>query len=414
MRDNRASEGYEGLSRPDEVLLHFIWQFRYFNQRELTTETGDALFIHYPGDPNTDQGPDFRNARITIGDTSRKGDIELHVRATDWLRHGHTGDPHYSNVILHVVWENDTTEAAAGIPILTLRDRTSKLLLPRYHQFMTNQSFVPCERMLPAESGRDTLWPSYRHALLLQRLRHRTEFIRSLIDENNPHWDETIFQLIARSLGQPVNTDAFLAIARSFQLTFLLRRRTDPARLETLLRNAAAHLNHPLSFSRMRPAHQPPVRLAQLAAILTRYTGWFTTLIESDNPGPVLRTLDVKGLGAQTKYSILINAHIPFLYAYSAMRQETTHRDKALRWLHELPPENNRIIRRWRRLGLPAATAADTQALLELKKNFCTPKKCLECAIGQTLLAARSEATLKPALANENLPSPPYPDGYFA
>jgi hypothetical protein len=228
MRDNRVSE----------ALLHFIWQNRYFNHRELTTEGGDPLFIHYPGDPNTDQGPDFRNARITIGDTRLEGAVELHLRTTDWLRHGHTGDPHYKNVILHVVWENDRVEPLAGIPVLALRDRTPKLLLPRYHQFMTSQSFVPCERMLPANVGPDawpyTDWASFRQTLLHQRLTQRTAFIRNLIDENNPHWEEALFRMIARSLGQPVNTDAFFTIAKSFSLSFLLRRRKEPTRVETL------------------------------------------------------------------------------------------------------------------------------------------------------------------------------------
>src|SRR5580704_11014750 len=127
MRDNRISE----------VLLHFIWKFRYFNQRELTTETGVPLIIRHPGDLNTDQGPDFSNARITIGDTALEGPVELHLRTTDWLRHGHTGDPHYKNVMLHVVWENDVIDPPAGIPILSLQDRTSKTLLNRYRQFMT-------------------------------------------------------------------------------------------------------------------------------------------------------------------------------------------------------------------------------------------------------------------------------------
>jgi Protein of unknown function (DUF2851) len=374
-----------------EELLHFIWRNRYFNHRELTTEAGDPLFIHHPGNPNTDQGPDFRNARITIGDTTAEGAVELHRKTTDWLRHGHTGDPHYKNVILHVVWENDTVAALNGIPILLLRDRTPKSLLPRYQQFMSSQSYIPCERLLPAANPVGPAlpgfsWAAFRQTLLLQRLGHRTEFIRSLIDENNPHWDETIFRLIARSLGQPVNTGAFLAIAQSFTLSSLLRRRSDSARLESLFLEQAARLDPPLSFSRMRPAHRPPVRLAQLAAILTRYTGWFTTLIESDDQAAVLQTLNVRGLGTQTRHSILINAFIPMLYAYGTLRQEPRQRNKALRWLESTPAESNSIIRRWRQSGMTARTAADTQALLELRKNYCSEKKCLDCAIGQTLL----------------------------
>jgi hypothetical protein len=153
----------------------------------------------------------------------------------------------------------------------------------------------------------------------------------------------------------------------------------------------------------MRPAHSPDVRLRQLAAILTRYTGWFTTLIESDDPAILLKTLDVDGLGVQSKRSILINAHIPLLYAYSLLRQEPQQCAKAIRWLMEMPPENNTIIRSWQQLGLPAASAADTQALLELKKNFCDPKRCLDCAIGQSLLTSPAEGSPTPSPASENL-----------
>jgi hypothetical protein len=403
-------------NRVNEVLLHFIWEFRYYNHREMTTEAGENLTVHHPGDPNTNQGPDFRNARITIGDILREGPVELHLRASDWLRHGHTGDPHYRDTILHVVWENDTADPPAGIPILVLRHRIPKLLLSRYQQFMACQSFVPCERLLPAALP----WSSFRDRLLLQRLGQRTAFIRTLIDERCPHWEETLYWLITRSLGQPVNTDGFLTIARTLPLTALLRHRTDPARLEALLLDQAARLPQPLSFHRMRPAHAPYTRLRQLAALLSNHTGWFTLLLESDHPAALLETLDVKGLGAQTKRSILINAHIPLLYAYGTLRQEPRQRDKALRWLRETPPEDNTIIRSWRQLGLPTATAADTQGLLELKKNYCAGKKCLDCAIGQALLTASAPGPATqppltpdpPSPASGNLPLPPGRDGY--
>ncbi|HEV3414774.1 MAG TPA: DUF2851 family protein [Puia sp.] len=404
MRDNRASEGYERVPNGvgNEVLLHFIWRYRYFNHRELTTEGGEPLLIHHPGELNTDQGPDFSNARITIGDTLLEGPVELHGKSSDWLRHKHSGDPHYQKVILHVVWLNDIAIPPDGIPVLALHDRVSNLLLPRYQQFMTARSYVPCAPLLSADMaanlstpGAAIPWPAFRQFLLLQRLQTRTRFIRSLLDEHRPHWEEVIFQLVARSLGQPVNGDAFLAIAQSIPLSYLLRRRTDPARLEALFLDQATRLDPPLSFFRMRPAHHPHIRLKQLAGILNLHTGWFTTLLESDHPPALLDTLDVKGLGIQTKHSILINAFIPFLYAYGTLRQESQKCAKSLRWLEQTAPENNTVIRRWRQLGLPAASAADTQALLELRKNYCSEKKCLDCAIGRHLLTT-------PSPANEN------------
>lgn len=403
MRDNRISE----------VLLHFIWQWRYYNHRELTTEAGDPLFIHHPGDPNTDQGPDFKNARITIGDSILEGPIELHVQATDFHRHGHTGDPHYQNVILHVVWINDSPQPPAGIPVLAIGDRTPLAFIQCYQQLMAGRSFVPCAPLLfaanavccaasapsPNTAIAPSLWPPFRDQLLRERLAKRTAIIRTLFDEGNPDWSEVLFQLIARSLGQPLNADAFLAIAKTFPLNFLLRRRNDITRLESLFTNRAVSLDPPLSVHRMRPAHSPIVRLRQLAALLLNHSGRFTLLLESDDPKAALESLTVNSLGPTTRSSIVINAYIPLLYAYGTLRAEQQMRDKALRWLSEMSPEDNHVIRSWRELGTIARSAADTQALLELRKNYCLEKKCLDCAIGRHLLSP-AEASAKAGYAS--------------
>jgi len=381
--------------RVSEVLLHFIWKKRYYNHRELATEAGAPLFIHHPGEPNTDQGPDFSNARITIGDSTLEGPVELHVKASDYFRHGHTGDPQYQNVILHVVWINDTSEPPAGIPILALYDRIPTSLIGRYQQFMVSQSVIPCASLLPVNIP----WAPFRDQLLDQRLAHRTTFIRTLIDEANPHWSEALYLLIARSLGQPLNTNAFLTIARSLPLNFLLRRRSDPTRLETLFKIYASRLDPPLSVYRMRPAHSPAVRLRQLADLLNNHTGRFTLLLESDDYAPILQTLGAAGLGKTMRNSILINAIVPLLYAYGTLRAEPQLCEKALRWLSETPPENNHVIRSWRELGMTAHTAADTQALLELRKNYCREKKCLDCTIGRHLLTAAPAPPPLPAEA---------------
>ena len=386
MRDNRVSE----------ELLHFVWQHRYYNTTGLTTEAGMPLFVDYPGDHNKHQGPDFLHARLHIADSPLNGPVELHLKTSDWYRHRHDDDPHYQNTILHVVWENDSSRPPAGIPILTLHDRVAKSLLDKYNRLLEGRPFVACAPLLPAAIP----WAPFKTILIHQRLQSRTAFIRTLLEEHRPHWDQTLFWLIARALGQPVNTQAFLTIARSLPFVLLLRRRTDTAHIETLLLDQAARLTQPLSFFLMRPAHSPHTRLRQLAALLTNHTGRFATLLESDHPSVLLKTLHAEGLGTATKHSILINAFIPLLYAYGTLRQEPALRTKALRWLELTPPENNHIIRGWRQLGLPAATAADTQALLELKRNYCDQKKCLQCAIGQHLLSAAPIATPAP-------PAPP-------
>jgi hypothetical protein len=376
-----------------EQLLHFIWRFRYFNHHELFTEAGETVWIQAPGEPNVHQGPDFLHARISIGGILREGPVELHIRTSDWHRHAHDGDIHYREVVLHVVWENDLEDPPGGLPVLVLGHRISKLLLGRYRQWMDSRSFIPCERRLAAvDASTRTGW---LQQLLWHRLQQRALFIRSCLEDNCQHWEETTWWLMARSLGQPVNAAAFEAIARSLPISLLMRQREDPARLEALLLKQAGSLNVPLSFLRMRPPHFPTVRLAQLAGLIARHSGWFGTIRDAESPRDLDRPLDVTAaghrMGNMIKKSLVINAFIPLLFAYGWLRGLPAYQEKALRWLEETRPEDNAILTGWRRLGVPVKNAADSQALLELKKSYCNGRKCLDCAIGQRLLGQGRE-----------------------
>jgi hypothetical protein len=395
-----------------EELLHFIWRYGYFNQRELATETGESLQILSPGTLNGNQGPDFLQARIRIDGILFEGPVELHFKTSDWLKHGHDADNHYREVILHVVWENDIRPKGHAmptkrdaIPILVLRHRVSKLLLGQYHLWMTSRSFVPCERRLNEISKPDlTTW---QQQLVRRRLQQRTLMIRSCLEENCQHWEETTWWLMARSLGQPVNAAAFEAIGRSLRVSLMGRHRDEPTRLEALLLGQAGllegafsgdyprHLQQeyrycrgkyklepirvPLSFMRMRPGHFPTIRLVQLAALMAAAdTGWFARIRDAESWRdimPSLRvrasgywdnhyTLDVtsaprsKQMGETIKRSLLINAFIPMLFASGRLRDIPRSSKKALRWLEEIGPESNSIITGWRRLGITAETAA--------------------------------------------------------
>lgn len=417
-----------------EELLHFIWRFRYFNQHELFTEAGEPLQIISPGELNVDQGPDFRNACVRIGESLFQGPVELHVNASDWLRHGHDGDAHYRDVVLHVVWENDcpADTPPGAIPMLVLGHRISKLLLGKYDRMMNSRGFIPCERLLPQVT--QPVWTEWQRELSLDRLRQRALFIRDCLAENHQHWEETTWWLMARSLGQPVNTKAFEAIGRSLPLRLIVRHRSERVRLEALLLGQAGLLEGefeeeypqilqreyrfcrakygltaaavPVSFLRMRPGHFPGIRLAQLADLLSGAPGWFARIRDAHSPGQLETMLDSaatgywedhyvltrhssarpKRLGAAMKKGLLINAFIPMLFAYGWLRDEPAFRDKALHWLEQTGPETNTILTGWRRLGVTAPTAAASQALLELKKNYCDPKRCLDCAVGRSLL----------------------------
>jgi hypothetical protein len=383
-----------------EELLHYIWRYRHFNQQGLVTEDGRPLHIVFPGQPNTDQGPDFRAAQLRIGEVTFVGPVELHIRSSDWLRHGHTGDAHYREVILHVVWENDTPGPPADIPILVLHDRVSKPLLGRYEHWMRQTGFVPCERQLPALTA--DAWRDWTRKLTLRRLQRRAVIVGSWLDQNRQDWEETTWWMMARSMGLPVNAAVFEAVARSLPLRLLKRHRLYASTLEALLLGQAGLLQAghglhreyefwrskyglqpirlPVSFLRMRPGHSPVTRLVQLAALQKEGKGWFGIIREATSAEVAVGALaGPKGLGIGMRRGIVINAFVPLLFAYG-------QKEKALAWLEELPGEQNHVIRSWAASGVVAGDAAASQGMLELKKEYCNARRCLDCAIGRALL----------------------------
>ncbi|HEY6900089.1 MAG TPA: DUF2851 family protein [Puia sp.] len=392
-----------------EDLLQFIWRACYFNQSHLITEAGEVLQVLSPGEWNTGQGPDFRNARVRIDDVLYEGPVELHVAASDWERHGHGPDPLYKNVILHVVWENDGGPAA--IPMLVLQPHVSKLLLGQYGKWMNSQLFVPCA----AQLGRvaEPVWEQWKEQLLIQRLLRRTEEIRQWLAANQQHWEEVTWRLMARSMGMPINGCTFEAIARSCSFRLLARYRDEPHRNRALLLGQAGlledpvlqeeyrflRLRHqlkpveqPLLLRGIRPAHAPARRLAQLAELFSTGEGWWARIKEAVSPVDLDLTLRVQGVGEEMRRGIVVNAFVSLLFAYGELRGEGAYREKALRWLREEKAERNSILDHWQRLGVSVRTAADSQSLLELKKSYCGARNCLNCAIGQSLLGRTSKA----------------------
>jgi len=383
-----------------EELLQFIWHNRHFHQQGLATEDGRTLVIHSPGEPNADQGPDFREAKLSIDGALLTGAVELHIRASDWVRHGHDGDVFYRGVILHVVWENDRPEPPAGIPLLVLQDRVSKPLLGRYEHWMKRKGFVPCERQLCVVDA--AVWKGWLRHLVYRRLRRRADEICSRLAILRQDWEEVTWWMLARSLGLPVNGAGFEAVARSLPLRMLRRHRLHRPTLEALLLGQAGLLpaegpayreylfwqkkyslrpvSQPISFLRMRPGHAPGGRLVQLAALLANGTGWFSVVRDAAAVDEADKALSgIKGLGAEMRRGILMNAFIPMLFAYGQT-------EKALRWLEELKAERNRLLTGWAGLGVSPGNAAESQGLLELKKEYCNARRCLDCAIGRSLL----------------------------
>src|SRR4051812_30221940 len=365
-----------------ERLLQFIWQFQYFNNKNLFTVKGEPLQIIYPGVYNTNQGPDFLHAKIKAGTTLWAGNIELHVQASDWQAHHHGEDDLYNNIILHVVWVNNRTimdKQGNELTTLEMQPLVSKLMLEHYNLLMQSNRFVPCENQLPALTA--IAWDSWKERLLVERLQKRSAKVLEHLFESNNHWEEVLWWMLARNFGIMVNADAFEGIAQSIPVNILAKHKNQIHQLEALLLGQANLLNGDFDeeyatllqreynflqrkytlkpagitpvFLRMRPSNFPTVRLAQLASLIATSTHLFSKIKEAISLNDIIGILNVtandywhyhyrlgeptdykpKVLGRQMAENIMINTIIPVLFAYGVYIKEQQYKDKAIDWL---------------------------------------------------------------------------------
>jgi hypothetical protein len=416
----------------NERLLQFIWQFQYFNKHQLTTDEGEPLHILNAGSFNRNQGPDFLNGSVRISTTTWVGNIELHVKASDWNRHQHTSDPNYRNVVLHVVWENDHSIHQAST--LSLKERIPKVLLERYQQLMQGSLQQACRSFLPALS--EIGWFAWKERMVAERLERRSKKVMGLLEETKHHWEEVLWRMLAANFGIKVNCEAFEAMARSIPVTTLAKHKNQVNQLEALLLGQANLLNgnykedYPRMlqkefrflkkkydlpantvlphFLRMRPANFPTIRLAQLAMLVNRSTHLFSKIKEMRSVKELKELLGVcandywhyhykfdeitdhkpKHLGDQMTENIIINTICPVLFAYGSFTGQQTYKDKAVSWLQQLTAEQNAITRQWTAAEVSNRSAFDSQALIELTGNYCNHQRCLDCAVGNKVLQA--------------------------
>ena len=415
-----------------EQLLQFIWRFQYFNNKELQLDSGEQLQIIFPGQHNFHQGPDFLEAKIKIGQTTLVGNIELHIRSSDWEKHAHTDDPNYKNIILHVVWVNDQPIAGMDFPTIGIQNRVPKLMLKRYEELVQSSLGVPCEKMLPIVN--DLLWVSWKQRLMVERLLRRFKSIEKYLEQTNHHWEETFWWLLARNFGIKVNAEAFEAMAKTVSVNVLAKHKNQIHQLEALLlgqcrllekdfeeaypkmlqkeyaflkkKHKLEPISFPIHFLRMRPSNFPNLRLAQLAMMIHRSSHLFSKLKEMNDIQEVKKILAVeandywdyhfmmdtisnfqkKVLGKQMVENIIINTIVPILFAYGHLHKDEELKEKAIKWMESISPEKNSITQIWKGMGIEIKNAFDSQSLIELKTQFCDLKRCLECAIGNRLL----------------------------
>lgn len=418
----------------DEALLHFIWRFQHFDRNDLRTSCGQTLDVYLNGYWNHDAGPDFMGGKVKLGEMLWFGNVEIHVRSSDWKAHGHEFDANYNNVILHVVWEeNELIKSFDGqsIPTLVLKDRVNHNLLGRYRELMYNEQAFPCASQLINTRSID--WESMIQSSVVERLEVKAQRVFELLRKNKMDWEETTYQLLASNFGFKINNTAFMKLAQVLSIKKIKKHSGNLFQIEALLFGSSGLLDagvddyqkelkkeydflaHKYGIRkralysvewkklRLRPGNFPTVRIAQLAALIDQNPHFFNTLIHTDSLSQVQVVLQVcvssywqkhydfgkpssstrPGLmGMFSVQNLIINTAVPILMAYSKYSHNPTLVEQSLNWLETLSPENNKIIRQWKDYDRKAASAMDSQGMIHLYNEYCLKKKCLSCKIG--------------------------------
>lgn len=419
----------------NEKLLQFIWQFRYYRTNDLFTTQGEKLKILHQGQLNVNQGPDFLEGIIYLNHTQWAGNIELHVRSSDWYKHGHQSDFRYLNIILHVVWIDDKPvldNLGNAIPTLELNGLVARSLLDKYVRLMHSQDLLSCKKWLP--SIREIVWVSWKERLAIERLCDKSNNLKELLLNTRNNWDGVLWLLIARVFGGKVNGTLFEMVFQSIPFGVLQRCSNNPVQIEALLMGQSGlldedftdtypkllqreyiHLKNKfqlpgikqkVAFLRMRPAGFPTIRLSQLTSLIIKHPSLHEK-IKTTKEIKQLRKLFLtevqpywcnhykfdeetnvlsKQTGMQVQQTILINVVVPFLYTYGTIRKNQEYIDRAVQILYQLPPEQNNILKKWQALPVTHNCALHSQALLKLQQDFCDKKACLSCAIGNEIL----------------------------
>ena len=423
-----------------ERLMQYVWQHRLGLRPGMTTVDGRPLTVLDPGTLNTNSGPDFFNAKVRIGSQTWVGDVEIHVRASDWHRHGHTGNPAYDSVVLHVVDCDDTMIRRSNGEIIP---QLSMPCEPEFHRRFTDltgraESELPCSPRIP-DMPRPHL-RSWLDALAFERVQAKAERIHSILERSCGDWETACYVTVARSLGFGANGEPFERLAMSLPLRLIGKHSDSLTAIEALLFGQSGLLDEVVAGSdqyperlksdyafftakfglrrpspmlwkkRMRPAGFPHRRIALLAAMLHGGFRMMSRVLEiSDLEGAIrLFTPRITGywasrysfgapsahvpetLSRQSVCSLVINTIVPLQWAYGVAHNDYRLTDRAIDLLQSLPSESNSIIDFFARNGLRARSAFDSQALLQLRNVYCLQRKCLYCRIGHRVLSSQA------------------------
>jgi hypothetical protein len=418
-----------------EDFLHYVWKFKKFDISNLQTCNGESLVIINAGQYLQLAGPDFFNAQITIDNQKWAGNVEIHLKSSDWYLHNHERDKNYDSVILHVVWEHDAEiyrKNNTEIPVLELKKYVAKEVLENYQQLMQPKSWIYCEKQITLMP--EFVFKNWKERLFFERLERKSKPIHDLLAETNNDWEAVLFILMEKNLGLNTNGEIFAAIAKNISFSIIRKESFEVENLEALFFGFAGLLDHEkednyfkdlkfrflyllqkyqieqktiqqVQFFKHRPDNFPTIRLSQLARLYHNESNLFSKIIAAERVDQIYALFNIavsdywqthyqfdkeslkkkKALSKSFIDLLIINTIVPLQFAY-AKHFGKDFEECLISLLEKVSPEKNAIVDKFNSFGIKAKNAFETQSLLQLKNEYCNKNRCLDCAIGIELL----------------------------
>ena len=418
-----------------EDFLHHVWQFKKFDIANLKTTKGESIQILNSGQYLQLAGPDFFNAQLIIGNQKWAGNVEIHLKSSDWYVHNHEKDSNYDSVILHVVWEYDMPifrKDNSEIPTLELKEYVALSDLHKYQSLVSQKSWIYCENEL--QNVDEFVFKNWQERLFFERLERKSQLIFELAEASNQDWEAVLFYLLAKNFGLNTNGELFFKVAKSIPFHVIRKESFSLESLEALLLGQANLLSHDfqdsyakelqksyhylvqkhqlrekvigsVEFFKHRPDNFPTVRLVQLASLYFHQKNLFSLVMNCSSINELYQVFNVsvsdywethynfdkesskkkKKLSKSFIDLLVINTIIPLRFAY-ALSQKKEIIQELIDLANSIPTEKNVIIEKFNTFGIASKNAYESQSLLQLKKNYCDLKKCLDCAVGHSIL----------------------------
>lgn len=418
-----------------EDFLHYIWQFKKFDFTNLKTVQGETLTIVNSGQYLQKAGPDFFNSQIIIGNQKWAGNVEIHLKSSDWYVHHHETDLNYESVILHVVWEHDTEvfrKDNSEIPVLELKNYIPRNSIENYNALSVAKSWIYCEKEI--QNIDVFILKNWQEKLFFERLQRKVEPIQKLLSETENDWEAILFCLLAKNFGLNTNGEILMKVAKSIPFSIIRKESAELENLEALFFGRSSLLEkenednyfkdlkfrwiyiqekyqlkkiivEPIQFFKHRPDNFPTIRLGQLAQLYFSRRNLFSQILEAKSVPNFYEIFNVqvseywkthyqfnkespkkrKALTNSFIDLLLINTIIPLKFIY-ANSQGKDISENLIDLLNEIQAEKNVIIEKFNSFGIESKTAFETQSLLQLKNEYCNQKRCMNCAIGLELL----------------------------